>query len=105
MSGEEEEDEDRPYIETPNELDDDPEKNGLVCFLNMERPCGPDCMAYTTFASESPHLNEQQKHCTLIVGVERLGRYAGGLLSILKKSQADARRAASRTPPSPRGEG
>lgn len=95
-------DNEKPYIEPPDELDDDP-KNGLVCFLNMDRPCGPDCMAYTTNKAESVYLNEQQKHCTLIVGIERLGRYTGGLLSIIKANKADAQRAVSVKPPSPTG--
>lgn len=97
------ENDDTPYIEPPEELDDDPEKNGLTCFLNETRVCGPDCMAYTTFQSESPYLNAQQKHCVAVVGIERLGRYAGGLLSLLKKSEADAKRAARTTPPDPKG--
>lgn len=99
------ENEETPYIEPPEELDDDAEKNGLICFMNPDRSCGADCMAYTTFASESPYLNDQQKHCVAIVGVERLGRYAGGLLSLFKKSEADARRASKTTPPDPKGGG
>lgn len=95
--------EDVPYIEPPDELDDDAEKNGLNCFLNDSRPCGADCMAYTTFPSESPHLNEQQKHCMAIVSVERLGRYAGGLLSLLRKSEADQKRYSRTSPPDPKG--
>lgn len=94
---------DTPYIEPPDELDDDHEKNGLNCFLNDTRVCGPDCMAYTTAASESPYLNDQQKHCVAIVGIERLGRYAGGILSTIKKSDADAKRAPIPKAPDPMG--
>jgi hypothetical protein len=93
-----------PYITPPEELDDDPDKNGLICFLNTDRQCGADCMAYTTIASESPYLNEQQKHCVLIVGAERLGRHSGGILSLLKKTDADSKRAAA-SPLDPRGGG
>jgi hypothetical protein len=96
-------DESVPHIEAPDELDDDAETNGLVCFMNMDRPCGPDCMAYTTFGSESKYLNDEQKHCAAIVGVERLGRYAGGILSLLSKKKADDARAPAKTPPDPMG--
>jgi len=97
-------DENATYVEPPEELDDDPERNGLNCFLNDVRVCGSDCMAYTTFASESPYLNDQQKHCSAIVGIERLGRYAGGILSLLKNDKADAGRA-KKAPPDPKGGG
>jgi hypothetical protein len=86
--------EDTPFIDSPDELDDDPEKNGLACFINGDRICGADCMAFTTVPSESPYLNEQQKHCSLIVSAERLGRYAGGILSLFKKADADSKRSA-----------
>lgn len=90
-------DEDTPHIEEPDELDDDHEKNGLMCFMDQDRQCGGDCMAFSTSPSESPHLGDQQKHCVLIVGLERTGRYAGGLLSLLKKDKADS----ARTPAKP----
>ena len=94
--------EDTPYIEPPDEMDDDHERNGLICFMNEERQCGADCMAYSTQPSESPYLGPQQKHCTLIVAVERLGRHTGGLLSLMKKSNADAQREPAK-PVSPGG--
>ena len=99
------EDEDRPFIEPPKELDDDPDKNGLICFINMDRPCGADCMAYTTAEGESPYLNRQQNHCALIVGIERLGRHTGGLLSLLRRNAQDAKRTGGAVPPSPVGGG
>lgn len=98
MSGEDE----VPYIEEPDELDDDHESNGLICFLDPERVCGADCMAYTTMPSESPYLNDQQKHCMLIVSAERLSRYAGGALSLMRNSKADTARKGT-PPPDPMG--
>lgn len=85
--------EEDPYIEEPDVLEDDAENNGLVCFMNMDRPCGADCMAYTGETSESKYLSSQQKDCIVLVSAERLGRYAGGILSIIKNSQADQGRA------------
>ena len=97
------EDDSVPHIEEPDEMDDDSERNGLVCFMNMDRQCGADCMAYSTLPSESKYLGEQQKHCVAIVGVERLGRYAGGILSLLTKKKADDARAGVQSPPNPTG--
>jgi hypothetical protein len=94
-------DEDTPFIDPPEQLDDDPEKNGLACFLNADRICGADCMAYTTIGSESKYLNDQQKHCVAIVGIERLGRYAGGILQLMKNTGADSKRSTRTTPPDP----
>lgn len=95
---------DTPFIDPPDQLDDDPERNGLACFLNADRVCGADCMAYTTMPSESPYLNDQQKHCVVIVGAERLGRHTGGLLSFLRKGKQDAERdMAKHLVPDPKG--
>lgn len=93
------------FIHPPNAMDDDPEKNGLVCFLNMDRPCGPDCMAYTTKPSESPDLNNQQRNCVFIVGVERLGRHSGIIAKLIRDGQADAQRRQQKPPPNPMGGG
>lgn len=97
-----ENEEDTPFIESPEEMEDDAEKNGLNCFLYAERVCGADCMAYTTHQAGSKYLNLQQGHCVLVVGVERLGRYAGGILSLLKNTKADAGRKPG-APPDPMG--
>ena len=92
--------EDESQVEQP---EDEETTNGLYCFLNPERECGADCMAYTTLPAESPYLADQQKNCTIIVGVERLGRHTGGVLSLLKKSSQDAARKEQKPPPSPAG--
>lgn len=76
-------------------------KTGLMCFLNSERECGADCMAYNTYPSESPYLDEQQKHCTFIVGVERVGRYAGGILKLIKDANSDSIREKNSKPSTP----
>ena len=82
----------------------EPSTNGLYCFIDADRPCSPECMAYTSQQSESPTLGMQQKNCSLIVGVERLGRFAGGIVQLLKRAQSDAQReAGTKPPPSPMG--
>ena len=95
--------EDDPYIDRPDVLNDDAERNGLVCFLNADRACGPDCMAYVTFPSESLLMSEQQKHCIVLVSTERLARFTGGILSQMRKGQEDAQRGGTKSPPDPMG--
>lgn len=84
--------EDIPYIHSPDEMDDT--EDGLQCFIHPDRICGPDCMSFTTQPAESPTLNEQQKHCVLLVGLERIGRYSGGIVRIIKGFIDDKARAA-----------
>ena len=79
------------------------DENGLYCFLDKERPCSSECMAYTPDPVASPYLNGQQVNCTLVVGVERVGRYLGVLATIVKQSHDDHARRASPPPPDPRG--
>lgn len=87
--------------------DEDPERvtqeNGLFCFLNSARPCSSECMAYTVHPAESQSLGDQQKNCVLIVGVERLGRFSGAIMTLLKNKAADEARTSVKPPPNPAG--
>ena len=79
----------------------------LYCFLNEERQCGADCMAYRSMPEEpSPYLDQAQTHCLILASVERLGRGVHGVGSLLKqmKVQADdAKRNPNHPPPNPLG--
>lgn len=78
--------------------------DGLMCFLNADRVCGVDCMAYTTAPEQSP-LSVQQRHCVLIVGVERLARHVAvgaKLLNDMQVAAKDRQRTEQRPPPPPR---
>jgi len=98
-------------IEFPDEAA--PRGTGLYCFLNGERECGPDCMAFLPepSADKAQTLSLQQRSCTVIVATERIGRFMGGLvqLGLQRQASADKRaqdeeRRRSITPPiSPRG--
>jgi hypothetical protein len=78
-------------------------ENGLFCFLNSARPCSSECMAYTVSPAESQSLGDQQKNCVLIVGVERLGRFSGAIMTLLKNKAADEARSSAKPPPNPAG--
>ena len=84
-------------------------EGGLMCFLDRERECGSECMAFLGFGQEvdSNHLTQQQCRCVLISSAERAGRFAGLIAKVLyddsvaaKKAHADEKRAAE-TPPTP----
>lgn len=80
--------------------------NGLQCFLDESRECGPDCMGYVMendLIEKSTILSPQQKNCIFIISVERLGRYIGAGVTMMHKDRADLKRVVQPTPPDPRG--
>ena len=77
---------------------------GLYCFLSETRPCGPECMAYVLRPMDKAgELNDQQRHCSVLVSTDRLGRFMGGLVSLKKQDQDDKLRKGATPPPNPRG--
>jgi hypothetical protein len=69
-----------------------PEGTGLYCFLDRQRECGPDCMAFLPepSADKAQTLSLQQRSCTIIVSTERVGRFMGGLVQLGLQRQASA---------------
>lgn len=51
-----------------------PEGDELYCFLNKDRPCGGDCMAYKTIPDRNEQLDSAQPHCVLLNATEKAGR-------------------------------
>ena len=78
------------------EEEEESPQNGLVCFIDLDRNCGADCMAFTREPFESTSLSTQQSNCTLLVSAERLGRYTGGLVKVIKNAIDDAARTPAR---------
>lgn len=65
--------------EDTEELPEEVDKTGLeqmMCFMDAERICGPDCMAFLTFPrrANSSELSEMQSHCTFLSSADRIGR-------------------------------
>lgn len=60
----------------------------LWCFLDGERVCHADCTAYVNNLN-SKVLAGAAGHCVLLVSVERISRFAGGLISIAQKESAE----------------
>lgn len=97
-----------PFIHQPNMIDDDPKKNGLICFLDKERQCGPDCMSFISRTEASIHLDPQQTNCLLLVAAERgsrhlvvLAKLANDAIGMTKKKVQDEKREAQASPPNP----
>jgi hypothetical protein len=90
--------------DTDTEEEEQP-ANGLYCFLDSARECGPDCMSYTSTESESKSLSHQQKNCTLLVSVDRISRYVGQAASTYQKRSGDQARTSHTPPKDPRGPG
>ena len=79
----------------PNEADIKPDE--LFCFLNRERVCGADCMAYTTFAPNHADYNGQQwPHCSLLLNLHRTGKHLVVIAECISKlMKTDHRQAAA----------
>lgn len=65
-----------------------PEKqNGLMCWLNMERPCGADCMAYLDppLAKGPDYDGKQWANCIVLVGLHQESKHVTILAQHLVK--------------------
>lgn len=76
------------------------EPTGLMCFMDITRMCGPDCMAYTPNPqrSQRSELNTQSSHCTILLNMERIGRNLGQIASDNRKSEEDKKRTGQLNP-------
>jgi hypothetical protein len=72
-----------------------PDTTGLYCFLNDERVCGAECMAFITFPKQSDNseLGKQQAHCALLNNADRLGRNVVIAVSMLARAEKKKRSA------------
>lgn len=77
-----------------------------MCFLNADRQCGPDCMAFTPQPADVQVLAPQQRHCVALVSAERLGRHAvigvkilSDAFSFFRNVTADQQRTGQKPPP------
>lgn len=82
--------------------------NGLFCFLNAQRPCGPDCMAFVAPLDGPDYKDQQWANCLLLTNAHRGGKHlvllavqGQELLQRTKTAAADAARA--NQPPPPKG--
>jgi hypothetical protein len=72
------------------------DKDKLYCFIEPTRACGPDCMAFMTYAADmkKTELDDNQRHCTLLVGADRVARHVVVLTSLFASAEQKKRTAA-----------
>lgn len=103
------EEEETPFVHHPDMKDDD-RRNGLVCFLDQNRPCGSDCMAFLVDRPEGNDYRAQQwANCMLLVSTHRSAKHLTILAQVtdafVQKTRAQAAdqvRATQTPPPVPR---
>lgn len=80
-----------PPLHHPN-MRDDTNKEGMHCFLNSERVCGADCMAFVAPIEKPDHsdfIGKEWAQCHLLINAHRVGKHVAILAvtadSLLKK--------------------
>lgn len=71
--------------------------NGLCCFLNAERFCGPDCMAYAAPPAGTDYQEQQWAQCKVLVSLHQGGKH----LVVLAQAATNAAAERKRTQPPP----
>lgn len=84
-------------------------KTGLICFLNMTRPCSAECMAYVATPEGPDYKDQQWANCMLLVNAHRTGKHLVVLAAVgadiaraEKTKAADQARSNQPTPPTVR---
>jgi hypothetical protein len=79
---------------------------GLTCFIDRQRLCGPDCMAWSARPEGPDYKDQQWANCQVLVAGHRGGKHlvvlasqAGELLRVFKNGAADQARANQAPPP------
>lgn len=102
-------DEQPPFLETPEHVK--PDGDLLMCFMDQNRVCGPDCVAYLTARPEGKDYEQQPwACCTLLVNAHRGGKHLTVLAQIgadvmkhMRIKSADAVREANNPVAKPKG--
>lgn len=81
--------------------DDDKKGNGLLCFLNSERHCGSDCMAFAAPPAGADYQEQQWANCKVLVSLHQGGKHLVVLAQTAVNTAADKKRVQA-PPPAPR---
>ena len=95
-------DSDDPLQFQPNRKDDDDPSNGLLCFYDMTRECGPACMAYADPPVGDDYKSQQWAQCKLLVAVHQIGKHLTVIARVVSTDQADKKRSQQTPPPAVR---
>lgn len=73
-------------------------RSHLICFQNIERPCGPDCMAYIPTPEAKEYEGQPWANCHVLVNMHRQGKYTAVTASLIEKI---TKASSSKLPPPP----
>lgn len=70
------------------ECPEPPKGNGLTCWLNQDRLCGPDCMAFSNppMAKGAEYANKQWANCIVLVSMHQESKHAAILAQHLVRA-------------------
>lgn len=82
-----------PYLQPPP-IKDDHRRNGLMCFRDRARECGPDCMAYSPAPEGPDYMDQQWANCRLLVDSFRSSKHltilAGSIDQVVRLQKNEA---------------
>ncbi len=68
---------------------------GLYCFLDRNKACGADCMAWDSVPNHRDYIGKQFANCMILVNLHRTGKHltviASSLDTLVKSEQDKAR--------------
>ena len=76
---------DDEQVHHPDIKIDPDNRNGLMCWLNMDRHCGADCMAYANppLAKGQDYEGKQFAHCIILASMHQESKHVAVLASQL----------------------
>jgi hypothetical protein len=74
------------------DIKDDDVQGGLICFLDRDRVCGSDCMAYESDPPTQPdYRGKQWASCMLLVNAHRGGKHLTVLAQVASEFTQSSR--------------
>jgi hypothetical protein len=88
-----------PQAEEEEKSTEEQKGTGLFCFLNGERGCGPDCMAYAAPPAGADYQEQQWANCKVLVALHQGGKHLIVLAQMASNAAADRKRTQPPPPP------
>lgn len=63
---------DTPYVEKPDEMETE---GTSFCFLDKDRPCSPECVAFIHPPNAQDYESQSWANCHLLVNIHRTGKH------------------------------
>ena len=84
-----------------------PAEPNLLCFMDKNRVCGPDCTAFGAVPEGADYRDQQWANCMLLVNAHRTGKHLAivatlGMEFMQRSKNEAADRARANQPPPPK---